>query len=214
MKAPLLSAFLVLCSSSISAKVARYAPEAQITIINASPSKTGVWWINPNPAEDNMFISELNVNDRMPLNSYTGHDFEVRELGDDQTGECNSKDRTCRITRFTVKSGDQQFFAVNDHFEIEYEDILQPDEGVWDTDDYVSYCKRKSLDGHSAGNHDKELILSRFKSCMANGAGQKLKVAEEEVRFVRNVRQDIGGVSSCGGRGSVLDCRTRRVLTE
>ena len=196
MKATLLRVLWIACKIAVISAKARYSPEAHITIINGTPSTVGVWWINPNGSGDDMYISELASKDRLPLNSFMGHEFQLRELADDQTGECNSQDKTCRMTSFHVQATESQFYSVNEYFKIEYEDILRPDEVLFQADDFVSYCKRKSLEGASAGSHDKELILSKFKSCMSNGAGQKLKLAEEEIRFVRNVRQDIGGVSS------------------
>ena len=42
------------------------------------------------------------------LNSFIGHEFEVRELPSTRTGLCESKDQTCRNGFFVVSENDDQ----------------------------------------------------------------------------------------------------------
>ena len=42
------------------------------------------------------------------LNSYIGHEFEVRELPSTRTGNCESEDQTCRNGFFVVSENDDQ----------------------------------------------------------------------------------------------------------
>ena len=44
----------------------------------------------------------------LSLNSYAGHNFEVRELPAKKTMECGGEEKQCRIDRFTVKSTQDQ----------------------------------------------------------------------------------------------------------
>lgn len=167
--------------------------QVTINIINGSGSKIGVWWINFNVGGDNVPMGNVPMGDRIALDSLSGHEFELRELPDPSTGECNSKDKTCRMAILRVKTGGEHLYSVNSNFQIEYDDILLADAELLKTDDYVSYCKSKALGDDSA---DKEVILNRFKYCVSQGLGRQLREAEEELKFVQNVRQSIGGVSA------------------
>jgi hypothetical protein len=42
------------------------------------------------------------------LNSFIGHEFEVRELPSMRTGSCKSKDQTCRNDFFAVSENEDQ----------------------------------------------------------------------------------------------------------
>ena len=80
-----------------------------ITIVNESGRRVEVNWINPDDGEL-VLQSEPDVlhGASFDLNSFVGHDFEVRELAVRKTGVCAGEGRTCRVDRFTVNSNHDQ----------------------------------------------------------------------------------------------------------
>lgn len=201
MRLPIFSKLILFCSLAVTMARSRRPSGsirpvgAHVTIINESPSKVGIFWVNLNSPGDNLRIGEIVAHERVSLDSFVGHEFEIHEMPDETTGECNAKDKTCRVTYFPVKDGDKQMYSINDSFEVVYDDISKPDEELIETNDYASYCKRKALEGQFASHYDKELIMSRFKSCMSLGVGHRLQSAEDEVAFEQDVRQTVAGVS-------------------
>jgi hypothetical protein len=43
-----------------------------------------------------------------PLNSFAGHEFEIRELPSATTGVCKGEDQVCRSAYFAVSENDDQ----------------------------------------------------------------------------------------------------------
>ena len=56
------------------------------------------------------------------LNSYMGHEFEVRELPSSKSGVCTqrSEDQTCGNGLFAVSENNDQLLTVNQGFEVEF----------------------------------------------------------------------------------------------
>lgn len=42
----------------------------------------------------------------MPLNSFVGHEFEIREVANAKTGSCTSPDKVCHMGSFKVSEHD------------------------------------------------------------------------------------------------------------
>ena len=68
-----------------------------------------VYWIHPDTRDVHIMSNPFVMNGAsFPLNSYVGHEFEVRELPSEATGECKSEDQTCRSTYFVVSENNAQ----------------------------------------------------------------------------------------------------------
>jgi hypothetical protein len=114
--AMLRSLFLLVLLSSASVITAKERPPVTnkstsraIKIMNHSGSRLEVYWIHPQTREGTLMSSPIVMNGAdFPLNSYVGHEFEIRELPSKKTGECISEDQTCRSTYFTVSENDDQ----------------------------------------------------------------------------------------------------------
>lgn len=80
-----------------------------INIMNESGRRVEIHWINP---DDGSMVLQSTPDDlngaSLSLNSYAGHNFEVRELPAKKTMECAGEEKQCRIDRFTVKSTQDQ----------------------------------------------------------------------------------------------------------
>jgi hypothetical protein len=80
-----------------------------INIMNESGRRVEIHWINPDDGSMVLQSTPDVLNGAsLTLNSYMGHNFEVRELPAKKTMECAGEDKQCRIDRFTVKSTQDQ----------------------------------------------------------------------------------------------------------
>lgn len=80
-----------------------------INIMNESGRRVEVHWINPDDGSMVLQSTPDVLNGAsLSLNSYAGHNFEVRELPAKKTMECAGEEKQCRIDRFTVKSTQDQ----------------------------------------------------------------------------------------------------------
>lgn len=80
-----------------------------ITIVNESGRRVEINWINPEDGKLEL-QSDPDVlhGATFDLNSFVGHDFEVRELAVRKTGVCAGEGQTCRVDHFTVNSNQDQ----------------------------------------------------------------------------------------------------------
>jgi hypothetical protein len=168
-----------------------------ISIINASGGLVGISWINPKQHEEDMYLGEVPVGTSVPMDSYRGHEFQLRELPERDTGVCQSKDQTCRVAFFSVRPGEEQNYSVNANFEMEYTDLLQPDPDpeLQDAPDVISYCKEKAKKGLESETSDSKVVMQHFHSCLTTGLSSKLKEADDEVQFMSQLRDGIAAVS-------------------
>lgn len=89
--------------------------QRSIQIVNESGRRVDVFWVNPDTGELIRQTEPFVYNGgTLPLTSYIGHTFEVRELPSSKTGYCGdpSNEATvgtiCRMGTFTVNDNDQQ----------------------------------------------------------------------------------------------------------
>ena len=75
--------------------------------MNDSSSRIEVYWVNPDTGT--MVLQStptIQHGASLALNSHVGHNFEVRELPDEETGICGGDSNQCNINHFTVVEGD------------------------------------------------------------------------------------------------------------
>ena len=92
--------------SGSSARERKQSTAVSLSLINVSGSRVALSWIG---ASDNALIGDIPSGTTMSVNSFVGHDFELRELPDLDTEECgSSEDQTCRMAFLKVVPGDVQ----------------------------------------------------------------------------------------------------------
>lgn len=85
------------------------SPNRSIQMLNDSGSKIDVYWIHPTTKERKIMSSNpVMFGATFPLQTYVGHEFEMRELPSDKTGTCHSADQTCRQATFKISENDDQ----------------------------------------------------------------------------------------------------------
>jgi hypothetical protein len=80
-----------------------------LLIMNESGRRVEIYWIDPDDGEA-VLQSDPEIMDgtSLDLNSFVGHDFEVRELPAKSSGVCGGEDETCRVDYFTVNPNNDQ----------------------------------------------------------------------------------------------------------
>ena len=81
-----------------------------ITIMNESGRRAALYWINPDDGEL-LLQSDPDIlhGASFDLDSYVGHNFEVRELPKKSTNECSSGEaKACGVDYFTVTENHDQ----------------------------------------------------------------------------------------------------------
>jgi hypothetical protein len=99
---------LVLATAAAVGYAAR-ANNRNIQMINDSGSKIEVYWVHPDTAERHLMSkSPVLLGATFPLNTFVGHEFEMREVPSEKTGVCRSPDQTCRQASFVISDNDNQ----------------------------------------------------------------------------------------------------------
>jgi hypothetical protein len=80
-----------------------------IRLFNDAGVKVEVYWINPTTrAASLMSTPSIYDGAQMPLNSFVGHEFELREVPAADTGACANEDKVCHSVNFLVSENDNQ----------------------------------------------------------------------------------------------------------
>ena len=195
----LLICCLLFASSSSTTNVASRSVNRHIKFINDSGSKIEVYWINPD-TRDTILMSNPHVvkGADFPLDSYVGHEFEVREVADGPNGECRhttadgTDDKSCRVTYFTVSVNDEQIARITKEFETDFVD--NKIKAKKSASDLIKECQQKAQDKLSSndGSADNtQLIMDEMLACVENGVAVSLEQVNEEIAFQASVRKDI-----------------------
>jgi hypothetical protein len=81
-----------------------------VVLINEAGVATEVHWIDSS-SRNAVLLSDpggIRNGGQMPLNSYVGHEFEIREMPSPQTGNCDNEDNVCRTAHFIVSDSNDQ----------------------------------------------------------------------------------------------------------
>jgi hypothetical protein len=106
-------AFVVLQETTVMATAppTTKATERPIKILNESGSKVEIYWIHPQTGALTIMSSPNVLNGAsFNLNSFIGHEFEIRELPSSKTGVCkgNGNEQTCRTNHLAVTENSEQ----------------------------------------------------------------------------------------------------------
>ena len=162
-----------------------------IKILNHSGRKVEVYWVHPSTRETVLMSDPYVVSGaEFPLDSYVGHEFEVRELASDSNGAC--RDQVCRQTYFQVSENDEQVAQINDEFEVEFVDNKIKAE--LQAADLIKECQtRAKLKLTQAGTDPTKAAaaVDQLLACVETGVATALEAVHEEIAFQASVRKDI-----------------------
>lgn len=118
-----------------------------------------------------------------PLDSFVGHEFEVRELPG-KSGQC--RDTTCQNAYFAVSENDDQVARVNPDFTVEFVD--NKIKAGLQASDLIATCK---IIAEKQMGQNKDNALEGFAECVKSGVSTALEEVQEEISFQASVRKDI-----------------------
>jgi hypothetical protein len=74
-----------------------------LRILNDSRARVELYWIHPTTKALSLLTTPFIYDGAtFPLQTYVGHEFEVRELANAKTGECYGGEQTCKIGHFAI----------------------------------------------------------------------------------------------------------------
>jgi predicted GIY-YIG superfamily endonuclease len=126
-----------------------------------------------------------------PLNTFVGHEFEMREVPSEKTGVCRSPDQTCRQASFVISENDNQVARVSDDFEIVFKDnkIMAREEAS----DLVEKCQSeaRAMLAEGASTDAAMDAIQILSLCVESNIAKTLERANEEIAFQASVRKDV-----------------------
>lgn len=165
-----------------------------IKIINQSGSKLELYWIHPDTREGSLMSSPYILNGAdFALNSFVGHEFEIRELPSAKSGGVctSSADQTCRTDLFAVSENDEQRITVKEGIEVEFIDdqIRASIEAAEITDSCQSKLDLQSLHAGTVGASEVQQYMNILVECVQGEITQTLAKNNEEINFQTKIRK-------------------------
>ncbi|OEU07971.1 hypothetical protein FRACYDRAFT_212889 [Fragilariopsis cylindrus CCMP1102] len=152
-----------------------------IKILNHSGAKVELYWIHPDTRVGSLMSTPHILSGAdFALNSYMGHEFEVRELPSSKSGVCTQRleDQTCGNGLFAVSENNDQLLTVTQGFEVEF------------LDDQIR-AKLKAiaiLDSCQTKAANNTMNTLTLMDCIQNGMTKTLAKANEEINFQTKIR--------------------------
>lgn len=170
--------------------------ERGIKIINYSGSRAELYWIHPETREGSLMSDPHIMNGAdFPLNSYIGHEFELREVPSKSTGQCKSEDQTCRDAFFVVSENEDQVVTAREGFVVEFlDDQIR---SQLEASEIVGSCQTKAKDRlEKAGTNANEIQTSmdELVKCVEAELTETLSRASEELSFESKVRTNMAAL--------------------
>ena len=167
--------------------------ERNIKIVNESGGRIEVYWIHPQTREGSLMSTpDVQNGATFPLNSFVGHEFEIREKPSKTTGVCKSADQTCKQGFFAVSENDDQLIEIKPGIEIRFvDDQIRARE---EAEDLVSYCKEAAKARLASAGNDPALALAAIEEmteCVEGGVAESISKANEEISFQTRIRQEM-----------------------
>jgi len=167
--------------------------ERDLTLLNESGGNLAIYWVHPSTREGVLIgqsDSGGNYINNFPIKSFVGHEFEIREVPSQETGNCTSADQVCHVNNFEVNEDFKQIVKVRPGV-----DLVITDEETEHRElstDMAERCKadarrRMKQDGGSGE------AIEELASCIEESIAQKFIVSNQEIAFEHKVRTDMAG---------------------
>jgi len=224
----LLSLFLLLllaitfCGGNANSSGARLVVEVH----NWSDGPIQINWINPSTREAS-YLSDVDEDTYYEINTFAGHEFELREMPDEDTGACGSDDdETCHIAYLTVSDEEEQQYRVLSKMVVTLHEKYDPYEWLDDEDEDVNGWKEmespsledcrnllqerlqlakektaNSAEADESAQYPRLEAFDAYYACLEAFAAPSLDVIKNEIEFEREIRTKISG------RMETITCR-------
>ena len=191
MRSILSSVLAVLAIFSVSCRVAsgarsRHAHpmKRNIRVINESGVTLDVFWIHPGTRE----LAHSNTNgdgcaygSDVNIDTFVGHEFQIIEIPAKGSKGCARP--ACQRTAITVSTAEDQWFTIDEKFEVSYEDKSM--RAREESSKALAECKADP--GMSPLDQ-----INQLATCLSEKAELALEKKKEEIRFQSEIRKSIG----------------------
>lgn len=170
-------------------------PERSFEIFNESGGNFEIFWVDPS-TKQGVKLSPSSVRDgeKFPLNSFVGHEFEIREVPPTEGGNCSSSpDKVCHVGNFVVSETDNPIVKIRPGIDVILTDVETEakESGI----DKVDRCKaeaRRALKNNDSPDSSRR-IFERLGACMEESIVDELVAKDREIFFENKVRTDMAG---------------------
>eukprot|EP00934_Nitzschia_sp_Nitz4_P002682 Nitzschia sp. Nitz4//scaffold246_size28974//4729//6245//NITZ4_008081-RA/size28974-snap-gene-0.1-mRNA-1//1//CDS//3329543909//2672//frame0 len=164
--------------------------ERNIKLLNTSGSKVEIYWVHPTTGALTLMSAPDVMNGAtFALDSFIGHEFEIRELASAKTGECKGEGQVCRTNYMTVTENSDQTATLNKDFEIVFEDdqirAQNEAEGLVDDCQQAAKAKLAAAPGDAALATQ---VMDELVACVQQGMTATLSRTNEEIAFQAKIR--------------------------
>lgn len=181
---------LALLSSTLVSLVTANSTQRGIKVVNTSGSDVELYWVHPDTREG-FLMSTPKIFDGQDftLDSYAGHEFEIRELPSEQTGLCKSEGQVCRNGFFKVSENDDQVITAREGIDLELiDDKLRAN---MEATSIVGPCKAQAKIRLQHAGTDTTKILNSIDylaKCVEVEVAESLSKANAELNFQAKIR--------------------------
>jgi len=167
--------------------------ERNILFVNNYSSRIELYWVHPDTREGFLMSNpDIMSGADFNLNSFIGHEFEVREKPSIRTGVCKSEDQTCRNHFLKVSENNDQVATVGADFDVEFlDDKIR---SKMEANSLVGGCQEKAkIRLQRAGTNAMEIqnSLDFMAACVEGEVAETLSKATEEINFQAKIRTNM-----------------------
>jgi len=211
-----LQSFLVLLAAAMAVVDAR---NVVLKMRNDSNDYLSVHWINPKTHDTTLIKGDVNPRTTFTLNSFIGHEFEIRQELHPATGLCGSgAEENCdKVGHFAVTEAIEQAFVISEGVKIATEKPHIASQStkartligsidlnkVTDPIHTLRECERKAKKRLDVFRDDEgfsedfivNLIHEELHDCMTVGLAPRVKASDDEVQFERTLRLESSNIA-------------------
>lgn len=161
----------------------------KIFVRNDSEQEFSLSWVNPNNGKRHLMI-EFAEDLQESLDSYIGHTFEVKEMGDCET------DDICRVASLVVSKDVEQSFIVDVDFQVlDVPSLRMAPKATENPKDRLIQCRnaaKKELERIDPSDKQaQDQITKDFGACVKKGIATAIRKGLDQITFVENNRADV-----------------------
>jgi len=167
-----------------------------IKIVNNSGPRLELYWVHPDTRVGSLMSApSISNGGDFSLDSYIGHEFEIRELPSKRTGFCESEGQICRNGYFVVSENAEQVITVREGIDIEFlDDQIR---AKMKASSIVGTCQANAKIRLQRAGNDTAAIhnsIDYLAKCVEGEVTETLSKSNEELNFQAKIRTDMAAL--------------------
>lgn len=170
--------------------------ERAIQFKNYSGRRIEVHWVHPQTGQTVLQSKPFIKNgSTLFLNSFVGHEFQLREMPSASTGECENTE--CAVGYATVSENEEQIVFIGRGVTVKHEDDKSKAKDA--SEAIISFCTSEASAAIASTSGSDEVSITvaldtmeELTACIENSMTDRIRKANEEVRFQAEIRRNMG----------------------